>query len=153
MSLQEWQLINLNEDGDNSIIVASGANNLVTPEYVREHEHVIRKAKLVMVQLEIPLESVIEVAKIAKKYDVPFMLDPAPAKVLPDELYEMVHYIVPNESEISEITNIEVSDMRSARMASVELLRKGVNTVFSKLGGQGVVGQTQIELLQLTGMT
>ncbi|MEH7254924.1 ribokinase [Neobacillus niacini] len=132
-------LINLNEAGDNSIIVAPGANKLVTPEYIREHEQVIRHAKLVMVQLEIPLESVMETAKLAKKYDVPLMLDPAPARVLPDSLYEMVHYIVPNESEISEITSIEVLDVRSARLASAELLKKGVNTVFSKLGGKGVV--------------
>ncbi|MGP7819357.1 ribokinase [Niallia sp. 01092] len=131
--------INLNEDADNSIIVAPGANNLVTPEYIREHKQVICQAKLVIVQLEIPLESVIEVAKIAKAKNIPLMLDPAPARVLPDELYKMVNYITPNESEISVITNIDVSDIRSARIASVELLRKGVNTVFSKLGGQGVV--------------
>ncbi|WP_141431663.1 ribokinase [Bacillus sp. 03113] len=131
--------ITLNNDADNSIIVAPGANNLVTPEYIREHKQVICQAKLVIVQLEIPLESVIEVAKIAKINNIPFMLDPAPARVLPDELYGMVDYIIPNESEISEITNIKVSDVRSAKIASVELLRKGVNTVFSKLGAKGVV--------------
>ena len=132
-------LININADGDNSIVVAPGANNLVTPEYIRKHEGVISQAKLVMSQLEIPLESVMEVAKIAKKYNIPFMLDPAPSRELPDELYELVQYIVPNESEIAELTGIGVSDKRSARVASVELLSKGVNTVFSKLGAQGVV--------------
>ena len=80
----------------------------------------------------------IEVAKIAKKYDIPFMLDPAPSMELPDELYELVQYIVPNESEIAELTGIGVSDKRSARVASVALLNKGVHTVFSKLGAGGV---------------
>lgn len=132
-------LINVNDEGENNIIVAPGANNLMTPDYIREHEDVIRKAKLVMVQLEIPLESVIETAKLAKKYDIPLMLDPAPARILPNELYEIVTYIVPNETELSEITELPVTDVRSARMASVDLLGKGVNTVFSKLGGKGVV--------------
>ena len=76
-------LININVDGDNSIVVAPGANTLVTPEYIRKHEGTISQAKLVMAQLEIPLESVMEVAKIARKYDIPFMLDPAPSRELP----------------------------------------------------------------------
>lgn len=143
--------ISVKEDGENSIIVVPGANNLVTPEYVREHERVISQAKLVMAQLEIPLESVIEVAKIAKEYDIPFMLDPAPSRELPDELYELVQYIVPNESEISEITNIEVSGIRSARIASVELLSKGVHTIFSKLGSQGVVVTTASKTFLIDG--
>ncbi|MFT4416616.1 ribokinase [Fredinandcohnia humi] len=132
-------LINVNDEGENNIIVAPGANSYVTPKYVREHEDVIREAKIVMVQLEIPLETVLEVARIAKKYDVPLILDPAPARILPNELYEMVTYIVPNETELSEITGLPITDARSARMASVDLLGKGVHTVFSKLGGKGVV--------------
>ncbi|MCH1624570.1 ribokinase [Fredinandcohnia quinoae] len=132
-------LINVNDVGENCIIVSPGANLHVTPEYIKKYEQLIRHAKLVMVQLEIPLESVMEIAIIAKKYGVPLMLDPAPARILPDELYKLVTYIVPNESELGVITSREISDKSCAEVASTELLQKGVTTVFSKLGSKGVV--------------
>jgi len=144
-------MININMVGDNSIIVAPGANNLVTPDFVRKHEDVISKAKVVMIQLEIPIDTVLETAKIAKKYNVPLMLDPAPARPLPEELYEMVRYILPNENEITELTKMEVSDFNSAKEASKALLSRGVHTAFSKLGGKGVVVSSEDETFTLKG--
>ncbi|MDR4890121.1 ribokinase [Fredinandcohnia sp. QZ13] len=132
-------VISVNEDGENSIIVSPGANDHVTPEYVRKHEEIIRQAKLVMLQLEIPLETVIEVANIAHTYKVPVMLDPAPARTLPDELYKKVTYLVPNESELGIVADAKISDAESAKTAGTKLLKKGVDTVFAKLGGKGVV--------------
>ncbi|THE11930.1 ribokinase [Bacillus timonensis] len=132
-------VISVNEDGENSIIVSPGANDHVTPEYVRKHEQLIREAKLVMMQLEIPLETVIEVANIAHTYNVPVMLDPAPARTLPNELYKKVTYLVPNESELGIVADAKISDAESAKMAGTKLLKKGVDTVFAKLGGKGVV--------------
>ncbi|MEH7235338.1 ribokinase [Bacillus sp. JJ1562] len=132
-------VISVNAEGENSIIVSPGANDHVTPEYVRKHEQVIREAKLVMMQLEIPLETVIEVANIAHTYNVPVMLDPAPARKLPDELYKKVTYLVPNESELGIVAEANISDAESAKMASKKLLKKGVDTVFAKLGGKGVI--------------
>lgn len=132
-------LISVDPEGDNSIIVAPGANRVLDAEFVRKQEDAIRNAKLLMVQLEIPLESVMEAVTIAKRHNVPVLLDPAPAQPLPDELLAMVDYIVPNESEIAQLTGIKVTDSRSAKIAAVELLRKGVTTVFAKLGEQGVV--------------
>ncbi|MFS0862198.1 ribokinase [Fredinandcohnia sp. 179-A 10B2 NHS] len=142
-------LISINPEGENSIVVAPGANNQVTPEYVRKHEQVIQQAKLVMVQLEIPLETVLEIADIAKKHGVPLMLDPAPAQKLPDELYKKVTYIVPNESELGIITDSKISDVESAKMGSLTLLEKGVETVFSKLGSKGVVVNRNEEVFQV----
>nr|WP_309098372.1 ribokinase [Fredinandcohnia onubensis] len=132
-------VISVNAKGDNSIVVSPGANDHVTPEYVRQHEQVIRKAKLVMIQLEIPLEAVIEVANIAHAHNVPVMLDPAPARKLPDELLKKVTYIVPNESELGIVADTKIKDEESAKKASTWLLNKGVGTVFAKLGGKGVV--------------
>lgn len=129
----------LDRDGDNSIIVAPGANHHLTPADIRRREHLIKQAKLLMVQLEIPVETVFEAAAIAKKHQVPVLLDPAPALPLPDELLGMVDYIVPNESEITQLTGIEVHDQVTAKLAAVELLRKGVTTVVAKLGAKGVV--------------
>ncbi|RFB17376.1 ribokinase [Bacillus sp. HNG] len=132
-------VISVNEDGENSIIVSPGANDHVTPEYVRKREEIISKAKLVMMQLEIPLETVIEVANIAHTYNVPVVLDPAPARTLPDELYKKVTYLVPNESELGVVADEKILDTESAKMAGTKLLKKGVDTVFAKLGGKGVV--------------
>lgn len=144
-------LININTDGQNSIVVAPGANNYVTPEFVQKHSDIIANAKIVLVQLEIPLESVIEVAKICNRNQVPLLLDPAPAMDLPDELYRMVDYIVPNENEISVISGIEVSDVLSAKNASVQLLNKGVKNVFAKLGAGGVVVTNASRTFHLDG--
>jgi ribokinase len=129
----------LDREGDNSIVVAPGANHRLTPEDIRRRENLIKQAKLLMVQLEIPLDTVFEAVSIAKKHQVPVLLDPAPALPLPDELLGMVDYIVPNESEITKLTGIEVHDQVTAKLAAVELLRKGVSTVIAKLGAKGVV--------------
>ncbi|TJY43331.1 ribokinase [Cohnella pontilimi] len=132
-------LISVDPEGDNSIIVALGANESITTADVRRYEALIRQAKLLMVQLEIPLESVMEAVEIAHLHKVPVLLDPAPARPLPDELLKMVDYIVPNESEIAELTGIKVFDEPSAIRAAAVLMGKGVKNVFSKLGGKGVV--------------
>ncbi|MBO9600002.1 MAG: ribokinase [Cohnella sp.] len=132
-------LVMLDEVGENSIIVAPGANLLLTPEDVRRHEQLIKQANLLMVQLEIPIETVMESVAIAKRYNVPVLLDPAPAQKLSAELLSMVDYIVPNETEIAQLTGRTVSDQVTAKLAAVELLRSGVSTVFAKLGEKGVV--------------
>ncbi|CAM3387819.1 ribokinase [Marinicrinis lubricantis] len=132
-------LITIDSEGDNSIIVAPGANFSFTPATIRKYEEVIRQAKILMLQLEIPLECVMEAARIAKAHKVQILLDPAPAQPLPDELLCMVDYIVPNEAEIAQLTGIQVMDEPSAIEASLLLRNKGIGTVVSKLGDQGVV--------------
>jgi ribokinase len=132
-------VISVNAEGENSIIVSPGANDQVTPDYVRRNEQVIREAKLVMLQLEIPLETVIEVANIAHLHNVPVILDPAPARKLPEELLKKVTYIVPNESELGVVADTKITDVESSKKASSWLLKQGVGTVFAKLGGKGVV--------------
>lgn len=132
-------LITIDADGDNSIIVAPGANQQMTPERAQLMEEVISEAKLILVQLEIPLDSVHEVVEIAHKHGVPVLLDPAPAQSLPEGLLRMVDYIVPNESENSQLTGIQVKDEETAIEAGKKLLEMGVKTAVSKLGAQGVV--------------
>lgn len=131
--------VTLDPDGDNSIVVAPGANLQLTPEDVRRHENLIKHAKLLMVQLEIPLETVMEAIAIAKRHNVQVLLDPAPVQHLSSEMLRMVDYIVPNKTEITQLTGIQVIDQLSAKLAAVELLRKGVSTVFAKLGEKGLV--------------
>ncbi|UVI30148.1 ribokinase [Paenibacillus spongiae] len=131
--------VTLDSEGDNSIVVAPGANLRLTPEDVERHEELIKQAKLLMVQLEVPLETVKAAIAIARRYKVPVLLDPAPAQTLSEELLGLVDYIVPNETEIKQLTGIHVHDQVTAKLAAVELLRKGVTTVFAKLGEKGIV--------------
>lgn len=132
-------VITVDSTGENSIMVSPAANNFVTPEYIEEHENIIKQAKAVLIQLEIPIESVEKSISIAKKYGVLTLLDPAPAQKLSNEILLNLDYILPNETEIEQLTNVKVFDKESAIKASLVLLNKGVKTVISKLGKDGVV--------------
>jgi ribokinase len=135
-------LIAINESGSNSIIVVPGANHKLLPADILEAQGEIASAKVVVAQLEIPIETVIASAKIAKQYNVPFILDPAPAKPLPDELLKMVDVIKPNEIEAQGLTGIQVVDENSAYNAASVLLQKGVKNVIITLGHRGFIVST-----------
>jgi ribokinase len=129
-------LITVAANGENSIVVASGANFQVTPEYLDSHADVIRAAGLVLSQLEIPLESVLHLARICAEANVPLMLDPAPARELPDALFKQVAWLTPNETEAGFYLGHAVSD-DGPEAAAHELLAKGARGVILKLGAQG----------------
>lgn len=86
-------------NGDNQIIVAPGANFQVTPEFVASHEEVIANSGILLLQLEIPLESVEKAVELAAKHQVQVILNPAPIQKLPKELLLKVDYLTPNEHE------------------------------------------------------
>jgi ribokinase len=86
-------------DSDNSIIVVPGANSLVTSEIIEKNEDIIASSSLLLLQLEIPLESVIRAAELAKKHNVKVILNPAPIQKLPKVLLDIVDYLIPNEYE------------------------------------------------------
>lgn len=144
-------LISIDADGDNSIIVAPGANMAITPADVEKWEPQIQGAKLIMLQLEIPLDAVVRAAEIANKHGVPVLLDPAPAQPLPDELLAKVDYITPNEHEICVLTGIEAVDSASVLEAANTLIRRGVKTVLAKRGGDGVVVVDCNKVMQIEG--
>jgi ribokinase len=107
------------------------------PEDVDKAESDITDAGVVVCQLEIPIETVERAAKVAHKNKVPFILDPAPARPLSDELLKMVDIIKPNETEARTLTGVEVTDENSAAKAADVLLAKGVKTVIITLGEKG----------------
>lgn len=84
---------------DNSIVVVKAANDRITPEYVDQAEKVIQAADIVLIQQEIPEETVVHVSAICAKYQVPLMLNPAPARPVPSVVIERAAYITPNEHE------------------------------------------------------
>lgn len=130
-------LIMVDEQGRNSIVVAPGANQKLSPKDVIKAKKNIASCGAVVAQLEISLETVICAAETANKSKVPFILNPAPARQLSDELLKLVDVLTPNETEAKILTGINVSDADSGRKAADTLLARGVKTVILTLGAQG----------------
>lgn len=130
-------LIFVDEDGENSIAVASGANGTLSPSKIREIESVISDGDILLTQLETPLETVEEAIKIANKSGVKVILNPAPAQSLSDALLKQIDILTPNQSEAELLTGIKVEDEESAKKAALSLLSSGVTTVILTLGSDG----------------
>lgn len=142
-------LITVDKKGENTIAVASGSNGFLLPEDVKQAEEIISKATFILVQLEIPLETVAYVASLAARYKVKLIVNPAPACDLPDELIQKIDIITPNETEAERLTGIAVTDLLTAEKAAWALRRKGIGTVILTRGDQGAVlleGETLINI-------
>ena len=132
-------LIMVDEEGENSIVVAPGANLKLSPDDVRAAKTEIEAAGAVVAQLEVPLETIQSAAELANSSGVPFVLDPAPARELPPGLLAMVDVLTPNETEAQILTGIEVTNEDSAREASKDLIERGVKAVILTLSSKGFV--------------
>ncbi|RMH77145.1 MAG: ribokinase [Cyanobacteria bacterium J007] len=133
-------MITVEQSGENTIAVIPGANGRVDETDVDRLAEVLPTAKVLLLQLEIPLAAVEAAARRAKQAGVTVILDPAPARSdLPDSLYPLLDWITPNETEASQLTGIRVHDVEAARQAAMELCRRGVGRAIVKLGAKGVV--------------
>ncbi|MDB6084813.1 MAG: Ribokinase [Gammaproteobacteria bacterium] len=130
-------LIFVAQDGENSIAVAGGANAKLSPADVKKSARIIRSAAMLVAQLETPLATVRTAARIAAQAGVPVILNPAPARALPDSLLELVSILTPNETEAELLTGIEVKDELGAAKACAALRSRGVGTVIITLGSRG----------------
>ncbi len=131
-------LITVDDAGNNVIVVAPGANQMLSPEDIRQAESDIISSGVLVAQLEVPLETVEFAAQLANSSGVPFILDPAPAQKLSPELLKMVDVLTPNETEAQILTGIEVTSNRdSARTAAKKLLEYGVKSVILTMGAKG----------------
>ena len=131
-------MICVDKNGRNSIAVASGANMKLSPDDIIKVKDVIASADYLVMQLEIPLETVEKTASIAKENGVSVILNPAPAQVLNNELLQNVDILTPNEIEAESIAGIKVDSIENAEKASEILYQKGVKTVIITLGSRGV---------------
>jgi len=136
-------LIFVDEKGENSIAVASGANSKLTPGDVTEAEEVIKSADVLLMQLETPMGSIKRIAKIAKEAGVKVILDPAPARPLDNALLSTLYIITPNESEAELLTDIPVTDFPSAEKAAFILLDRGVEVAIITMGSKGALIKTR----------
>ncbi|HAZ0554454.1 ribokinase [Enterobacter hormaechei] len=131
-------LIFVNAEGENVIGIHAGANAALTTERVEAQRGIIAGAEALLMQLESPVESVLAAAKIAHENHTSVVLNPAPARVLSDELLALVDIITPNETEAEKLTGIRVENDDDAARAAFALHEKGIGTVIITLGSRGV---------------
>ena len=132
-------LIILDADGENMIVVAGGANNLLRPEDVDMAHEAIAQADILLVQLEIPLETVERAIRLATEARVQVLLNPAPGRPLSAELLSLVDILTPNETETQIITGLPVRDLQEVETAAQQLLGSGVGIAVITLGVQGAL--------------
>lgn len=132
-------LITVDSHGENCIVVASGANAYLTPADIGIARSEIENCAMVLMQLEIPVETVEYVAEMAHEKGVRVILNPAPARALSDNLLKNLYVIIPNESEAEILSGIKVTDIGSARQAAEIISAKGVGIVIITMGPEGAL--------------
>ncbi|WP_240612924.1 ribokinase [Chitinophaga parva] len=132
-------LITVNAAGENCIVVASGANGNLMPEDMPDIRTVLEACDIVVLQLEIPLETVIYVAKEASRMGKKVILNPAPARVLPPGLLPFVFLITPNETEAQVISGIDTAGEEGVLAAARKLADMGSEHVIITRGGKGAL--------------
>jgi len=132
-------LILVGRGGENSIAVASGANDHLAPADVRAAQAAFRRARAVLLQLETPLATVAASAALARAAGTPVVLNPAPARPLPARLLRLVYLLTPNEHEAEQLTGVAVKDEAAAARAAGDLLARGVQNVIITLGARGAL--------------
>jgi ribokinase len=132
-------LIIVDKKGENSIVVAPGANGMLTIEDLKKSFSEISRPGFLLMQLEIPLDTVRFAAEYASQNNIKVILNPAPASTLPDSLFPFIDYITPNEIEAEMLTGVVVNDETSAELAAKVLATKGAKTVIITRGEEGAL--------------
>lgn len=128
----------VDRQGANTITCAPGANNLVREPELEQLKKILPQAKIVLLELGIPIATVLNAAREAKAHDCLLILDPAPVKGnLPEELYGLIDILTPNEVEASQLVGFTVDGVTTAKQAASFLHQMGVKNVIITLGSQG----------------
>lgn len=130
-------LITVDEEGENQIIVASGSNMRLQPEEVEACRDLFARARVVLLQLEVPIESVVRAAAMGRDHGALVVLNTAPAQPLPVELLANIDILTANETEVETLTGQAVTDDVSAAAGAERLLALGVGAVIVTMGEQG----------------
>jgi len=124
-------------DGDNFIVLNAGANNTLTPEVIEANAALIRDAAFVVLQLEIPMSAIVRACEIARDSNTKVILNPAPSKAIPNNLYPMIDYLIPNEHEARDMTGITLDSPDNCIRAIKRLNKLGAKCVIITLGERG----------------
>ncbi len=130
-------LIIVNQEGENEIVVAPGTNNALRPEALEQETALLSGADIILTQLETPKESIEFLARHCATHGIPLILNPAPARELPDPVFHDLFMITPNQSETLLFTGIDVVDTASAAAACDVLQSKGVREIVITMGKLG----------------
>jgi len=136
-------LIMVDGNGENCISVASGANSDITEADIDSVADMITSASLLVLQLEMPTPCVLKAAKLAYEAGVKVLLNPAPACPLPDELFQYIFLMTPNQTESEFFTGIPVHDEASAAEAAAVLRGRGVKDIIMTMGSKGSMAFTE----------
>jgi len=131
--------ISIDGSGENQITVVSGSNMRLRPDEIEAREDLFRQAAVVVLQLEIPLETVEKAVELGRKHGATVILNPAPARELPPSLLAKVDILTPNEIEASLLAGLEVDSLDTAEEAARRLLEKGVGKIIVTLGDNGAL--------------
>lgn len=135
----------VDQEGENTIGVASGANSLLIPKQLESADNNISEADIILCQLEIPMETLKHIAIITSDKKTIFILDPAPTTELEDIILKNVDILTPNEIEVEQLTRVQVIDEDSARAACQRLHDKEIKTVIITMGDRGAYLSTSDE--------
>lgn len=130
-------LITVDSKGENSIVVAQGANGTLSPDDIHKAEDEFKKIEILLLQLEIPIQTVLRASAYAAKLGKKVILNPAPALPLPEELFKSLYIITPNKSETEALSGVEIKDTKSIHNAAKIIRAKGVANVIVTLGANG----------------
>jgi ribokinase len=132
-------IIIVDAKGQNSIVLSPGANGKVIPADVAD----LPDARILLLQFEIPLDTVMKAAQRAREKGMKVILNPAPARLVDPTLLSLIDVLMPNESELSLLTGQAVTDPTSAESAARKLIEEGVRTVIVTLGAHGALAVTK----------
>lgn len=141
--------VTVDANGENVIVVSSGANAALTPAEVDREEHALARARIAVTQLETPLDAVTRFAELCERHGVDLVLNAAPYRDLPDELLRRCAYLVLNRDEAAALSGLPVRTRADAAAALAVVARRGATGVVITLGGDGCVALTPDGVVQL----
>lgn len=127
----------VDDNGQNSIVIAGGANDLLSPAHIDAAKELIAQADIVVLQLETPMATVVHAIKLARSLGKTVVLNPAPAASLPDGVLELVDYLIPNEIEAAMLAGVSPQGADVQALAAA-LQKLGSDNVIITLGSKGV---------------
>lgn len=127
----------VDDNGQNSIVIAGGANDLLSPAHIDAAQGLIEQADIVVLQLETPMATVVHAIKLARSLGKTVVLNPAPAASLPDGVLELVDYLIPNEIEAAMLAGVS-PEGADAKALAAALQKLGSDNVIITLGAKGV---------------
>ena len=142
-------MIMVDDNGENTICIAPGANELLTAEDIDNQSELIANADVVLIQLEIPQDTAAYVLHIAKHHNVPVILNPAPAPEKINPALFDADIIIANQDETARLTGEPANDVHAAKMAGSALLARGAKVVIVTLGRRGALSLTAEQMFHI----